>query len=104
MLYGIHLHLAEEEPKAEEKPKELTKQEVQNWFGKAAETLQIDIQEVSNFKSLNGKALIMLKKEDWIRRSPNFGDILFNMWGENQHTITETDGNKECDEGTWHAT
>ena len=104
MLYGTYLHLAEEEPKAEGKPKELTKQEVQNWFGKAAETLERDIQDVSNFKSLNGKALGTLKKEDWIRRSPDFGDILFNMWQEDPQKFTETGGNKECDEGTWHAT
>jgi hypothetical protein len=45
----------------------------------------------------------MLEKEDWIRRSSDFGDIVFNMWQKDQQTLfTETGGNKKRDEGTWH--
>ena len=87
-----------EGPKAEQKT--LTKQEVQHWFKNAAEKFEIDIQQLSKLKTLNGKALQMLKKEDWIKRSPDFGDILFNMWQED----SETGGNKKRDEGTWHVT
>ncbi len=91
--------LAEETSMAEKTPKSLTKEKVQQWFEKAIETLEIDIQEVSNLKLLNGKALNMLEKEDWIRRSPSYGDILFNMWQKDQQTFTETDRTKEHDEG-----
>ena len=44
---------------------------------------------MSNFKSLNGLALNMLQKEDWIRRSPEYGDILFNMWQNDQGRAKE---------------
>jgi hypothetical protein len=68
----------------------LTKQKIQQWFTIATETLEIDIQEVSTLKSLNYSALNMLAKEDWIRRSPTYGDILFNMWQKDQLMLTKT--------------
>jgi hypothetical protein len=74
-------------PKTQELPNEresLTRMRIQLWFKKATQTLEVDIQKVSNLKSLNGLALNMLQKEDWIRRSPDCGDILFNMWQEDQ--------------------
>ena len=74
----------EESPIKKELPAPLTKQKIQQWFKKAADQLEIDIQEVSKFMSFNGLALNMLQKEDWIRRSPDYGDILFNMWQKYQ--------------------
>ena len=77
----------------------MTKQKIQQWFEKVTEKLEIDIQEVSNFRSLNGLALNMLQKEDWIRRSPEYGDILFNMWQDDQFGFPKTGGIKEYDKG-----
>ena len=88
--------LAEEEPKKEKVLETCTEQKVQHWFEDAAEMFNISITEVSNLKCLNYKALNILKKEDWLRRSPNFGDILFNMWQEDRGAIT-----KEKDEGKY---
>ena len=76
-------------PQAENSSKSQKKQKIQQWFEKVTEKLEIDIQEVSNFKSLNGLALNMLQKEDWIRRSPEYGDILFNMWQDDQGRAKE---------------
>ena len=78
-------------PQALESPKPLTTQKIQEWFIRATETLEIDIQEVSNFKSLDGLALSMLGKEDWIRRSPEYGDILFNMWRKDRLLLLRTE-------------
>ena len=76
----------------------MTKQKVEQWFIEATELLEIDIQEVSNLKLLDGLALNMLKKEDWIRRSPEYGDILFNMWRKDQLLLLRTGRIKEYDE------
>ena len=86
-------------PEAEESPEPQTKEKIQQWFEKVTQKLEIDIQEVSHFKSLNGLALNNLKKEDWLRRSPNYGDILFNMWQDDQHVFPKTGGIKENDKG-----
>jgi hypothetical protein len=77
----------------------LTKQQIQEWFERIAELLEIDIQEVSYFESLNYLALNTLQKDDWIRRSPCYGDILFNMWQKDQPFFTKAAGTKERDEG-----
>lgn len=55
--------------------------------------LQIEEHEVSFLKEKNGAALESLTKEDWIRRSANHGDILFNQWQKlkERHVTKKTD-------------
>jgi hypothetical protein len=72
---------------------------VQQWFKNATEILEINIQEVSNLKSLDYKALNVLKKENWKKMSPDYGHILFNMWQKDQRSSAKTVGTEEYHEG-----
>ena len=89
--------MVKDEPKEEKLLESCTQQKVQHWFENAAKMLELNITEVSNLKCLNFKVLNILKKEDWLRRSPSFGDALFNMWQKDQGTIT-----KEKNEGKYY--
>ena len=85
-----------EATKAEKLPETWTAKKVEHWFENAASMLGINITEVENLKCLNFKGLNILKKDDWLRRSPNYGDVLFNIWQEDRGSVT-----KEKDEGKY---
>ena len=53
-------------------------EEVQNWF----ETFQGGIlkQYAAKFKGLNGYLMMELSKDDYIRRCPEMGDVIYNEW------------------------
>ena len=50
------------------------------WVDSLCEEFEIEVGDVSELKTLNGKGLNRLCKEDWERRSPKQGDLFFNMW------------------------
>lgn len=52
------------------------------WVDKVSTTFEIAEADVIKLKMLNGAGLQLLKKEDWIRRSPNQGDLFYNLWVE----------------------
>lgn len=53
-----------------------------NWVSLKCAEFEIDENEVSKLKSLNGKGLDRLSKENWIGRSENHGDLFFDLWQE----------------------
>lgn len=63
-----------------------SKQQVANWVSLKCKECEIDENEVSKLKSLNGKGLDRLSKESWIGRSKNCGDLFFDMWQELKQT------------------
>ena len=62
------------------------KQQVANWVSIKCKEFEIDENEVSKLKCLNGKGLDRLSKENWIRRSENHGDLFFDLWQELKQT------------------
>lgn len=43
---------------------------------------EIDETDVSKLKTISGAGLMKLKRQDWKERSPNQGDLFFNLWTE----------------------
>jgi len=43
---------------------------------------EIDEADVSKLKTVSGAGLDRLQRQDWIDRSPNQGDLFFNLWAE----------------------
>ena len=62
------------------KPGKWTKLQVAKWIDSICDEYEIDKEEVADLKRSNGKGLDLLDKEDWIRRSPTQGDLLFKLW------------------------
>ena len=56
------------------------KLQVRNWVDGVCEKFEVEEADVSELKTLNGKGLNKLSKEDWIRRSPKQGDLFYKMW------------------------
>lgn len=69
-----------------------SKQQVANWVSLKCEECEIDENEVSKLKSLNGKGLDRLSKESWIGRSKDYGDLFFDMWQELKQTKLKSIG------------
>ena len=69
---------------------------------------EIDEVEISSLKGQNGKALETLQKDDWIRRSPNHGDVFFIQWQKLKEEyfkkVGEGDVNVEVKSGTCQRT
>lgn len=51
-----------------------------NWINKVCELCQADEADVSKLKAFSGAELNFLQRQDWIERSPNQGDLFFNLW------------------------
>ncbi|XP_028397256.1 uncharacterized protein LOC114521065 isoform X2 [Dendronephthya gigantea] len=62
------------------KPERWTKAEVVKWIDSICDEYEIEKEEVVDLKRSNGKGLDLLKKEDWLRRSPTQGDMLYELW------------------------
>ena len=52
---------------------------------------EIDEADVSKLKTLSGAGLNQLQRQDWIERSPNQGDLFFNLWAKLIKTSQEAD-------------
>jgi len=44
--------------------------------------LRIDEADVLKLKALSGAGLNQLQRQDWIEKSPNQGDLFFNLWAK----------------------
>jgi len=53
---------------------------VVTWINEVCEMYEIDEADVSKLKTLSGAGLNHLQRQDWIERSPNQGDLFFNLW------------------------
>ena len=62
------------------KPERWTKAQVVKWIDGICDEYEIEKEEVIDLKKSNGKGLDLLKKEDWLRRSPVHGDMLYELW------------------------
>ncbi|XP_028400085.1 uncharacterized protein LOC114523387 [Dendronephthya gigantea] len=67
-------------PHVTDSPALWTKQQVADWVSMKCVEYDINESEVLKLKTLNGKGLDELSKEDWIRRSENQGDLFFKLW------------------------
>lgn len=56
--------------------------QVIQWIEEVCESYEIDEGDVSKLKTLSGAGLMKLKRQDWKERSPNQGDLFFNLWTE----------------------
>ena len=74
-------HLVDNNP-ADKNPESWTRAQVKNWFANICKDLDIEEEKVSQFTSMGGKGLNLLLKEEWLRRSPEVGDLLFRMWND----------------------
>lgn len=63
-------------------PQKWKKARVVRWINKICEDYEIDDDDVSKLKTLSGPGLMKLKRQDWIERSPNQGDLFHNLWME----------------------
>ncbi|KAK2568543.1 hypothetical protein P5673_006462 [Acropora cervicornis] len=63
-------------------PQGWNKDRVIKWIDEICDEYEIDPNDVSNLKTLSGRGLMKLKREDWIGRSPKQGDLLYNLWQE----------------------
>lgn len=54
--------------------------QVVTWINEVCEMYEIDEADVSKLKTLSGAGLNQLERQDWIERSPNQGDLFFNLW------------------------
>lgn len=52
------------------------------WINEVCEMYEIDEADVSKLKTLSGAGLNHLQRQDWIERSPNQGDLFFNLWAK----------------------
>lgn len=62
------------------RPEKWTKLQVAKWIDSICDEYEIDEKEVINVKQANGKGLDLLDKDDWLRRSPTQGDLLYQLW------------------------
>lgn len=67
-------------------PQGWNKDRVIKWIDGICDEYEIDPNDVSNLKTLSGRGLMKLRREDWIGRSPKQGDLLYNLWQELQQT------------------
>ena len=61
------------------------------WINEVCETYEIDEADVSKLKTVSGAGLDRLQRQDWIDRSPNQGDLFFNLWADLIKNSQETD-------------
>lgn len=52
------------------------------WIHDVCKLCEIDEDEVSMLKTLSGAGLNELSRNDWIKRSPNQGDMFFTLWSK----------------------
>ena len=62
-----------------------------NWTNEVCEMYEIDEADVSKLKTLSGAGLNQLQRQDWIERSPNQGDLFFNLWTKLIKNFQEAD-------------
>lgn len=62
-----------------------------NWINEVCEMYEVDEADVSKLKTLSGAGLNQLQRQDWIERSPNQGDLFFNLWTKLIKTSQEAD-------------
>lgn len=63
-------------------PQKWKKAQVVQWINEVCEIYEIEEDDVSKLKTLSGGGLMKLKRQDWMERSPNQGDLFFNLWTE----------------------
>lgn len=61
-------------------PRKWKKAQVVAWINEVCEMYEIDEADVAKLKTLSGAGLNQLQRQDWIERSPNQGDLFFNLW------------------------
>lgn len=75
------------------RPEKWTKLQVAKWIDSICDDYEMDKEEVIDLKKANGRGLDTLDKEDWLRRSPTQGDLLYKLWkqlkGEKNNDMEE---------------
>ena len=61
-------------------PSKWQKAQVASWIEGVCKEFEIDEEDASKLKTLSGAGLVHLKRQDWLERSPNQGDLFFNLW------------------------
>ena len=72
-------------------PRKWKKVQVITWINEVCEIYEIDEADVSKLKTLSGAGLNQLERQDWIERSPNQGDLFFNLWSKLMKNAQEAD-------------
>ena len=68
---------------------------MRNWIETICEDYEIEKDDVSKLMSMNGKGLNKLREKDWIRRSPEQGEVLFLMWNDLKEEWSNNQTNKK---------
>ena len=89
-------------------PELWTQDQVEDWLVNICKDYELDEVVISLFASMNGKLLNKLLKEQWLSRSPDLGDVLFDLWNELKNEqpneqSSETDTKKEGKSGVYLA-
>ena len=89
-------------------PESWTKDQVKDWLVNICKDYELDEVVISQFASMNGKLLNKFLKEQWLSRSPDLGDVLFDLWNELKNEqpneqSSETDTKKERESGVYLA-
>lgn len=71
---------------------------MEKWINDVCKLCGIDEGEVSMLKTLSGPGLNALNRTDWIKRSPNQGEIFFKLWSKLVQSSQE--GPQEADDTT----
>ena len=66
------------------------------WVEQMCNEYELDKQDIASFQKLSGAALHRLKRSDWIERSSEQGDVLYNLWSD---MITPKQAEKTLPEG-----
>ena len=61
------------------------------WINEVCEMYEIEEADVSKLKTTSGAGLNQLKRQDWIERSPNQGDLFYNLWDKLMKNSEEVD-------------
>lgn len=61
-------------------PRKWKKAQVVAWINEVCEMYEIEEAHVSKLKTLSGDGLNQLERQDWKERSPNQGDLFYNLW------------------------
>ena len=80
-IYPLCLFLDAPFTEKPKNPAQWKKSQVVQWFKSMCDKYEIDEEDISGLMMLNGEGLNELKdKDDWIRRSPKQGDLMYNLW------------------------